>query len=105
MSWLEFIAKIIDSLVWPASSLITGANVSSVGLILDIVGALLLWRYVAEIDFAEKDEFLKGNAVLNVADPTPEEIRSYKRNVFISRIGVALLVIGFSLQVVGNYVP
>ena len=87
------------------NNLMTGANVSTVGLFLDIVGALLLWRYVVEIDFVEKDEFLKGNAVLTPADPTPEEIRSYKRRIVISRIGVAFLVIGFSLQVVGNYVP
>ena len=83
----------------------TGPDLTSLGLVLDIIGALILWRYVAEINFADKKDFLKGNASLVLADPTPEQIRSYKLSIWLSRLGIALLLVGFVLQLLGNYVP
>ena len=83
----------------------TGDNITAIGLALDIIGALLLWKYVVEINFADKKDYLKGNATLVLADPTPEQIRRYKRNITLSRFGIGLLIAGFFLQLIGNYVP
>ena len=82
----------------------TGANFTAIGLVLDIIGALLLWRYVVEINFADKEDYLKGSATLVLADPTPESIQRYKRNITLSRIAIGLLVAGFIFQLIGNYV-
>lgn len=78
--------------------------VSSIGLVLDIVGALLTWYCVAEISYASKSAYLKGAARLELTDPTPDDIRRYKRRVFGSRIGVVLILLGFVAQLISNYV-
>jgi len=83
----------------------TGANITAIGLVLDIVGAVLLWQFIVEINFADKADYLKGNATLILADPTPEEIQKYKRNIFVSRAAIVFLVLGFILQLIGNYLP
>ena len=79
-------------------------TLNSIGLVLDIIGALMLWRFVAEIAFADRDEFLKGHGQLRVFDPTPEQIGAFKRNMLFSRIGIGLLVVGFLFQLLSNYV-
>lgn len=56
--------------------------INSLGLIFDIIGALMLWYFVVEINYADKIEFLKGNAVIDLKDPTPEQISSYRRKCF-----------------------
>jgi hypothetical protein len=84
-------------------ALITKSNLSVIGLTLDIIGVVLLWFFVAEINFADKKDYLEGNATLTVEDPTPEEIKSYKRKILITRIAMAMIVIGFILQFIGNY--
>lgn len=83
----------------------TGTNITALGLVFDIIGALVIWHYVAEINFADKADYLKGNATLILADPNPEQIRSYKWKILMSRIGIALLITGFCLQLIGNYFP
>lgn len=83
---------------------LSGENITAFGLLLDIVGAILLWHYVAEINFADKEEYLKGNALLELKDPTQEEINAFKKKILFTRVGIALLVIGFTLQLIGNYV-
>jgi hypothetical protein len=77
--------------------------INSLGLMLDIIGALMLWYFVVEINYADKIEFLKGNAVIDLADPTPGQVSRYKRKMFLSRVGVGLLVLGFVLQLASNY--
>lgn len=81
----------------------TGSDITAIGLVLDIAGAVLLWQFVVEINFADKADYLKGNATLNLADPTPEQIQEYKRNICVSRAAIALLILGFVLQLIGNY--
>ena len=83
----------------------TGANITAIGLVFDIAGAVLLWQFVVEINFADKANYLKGNATLDLADPTPEQIQKYKRNILVSRAAIVLLILGFILQLIGNYLP
>ncbi|MEI8656179.1 hypothetical protein [Vibrio sp. Hal054] len=78
-------------------------NLSVLGLTLDIIGVILLWIFVAEISFADKKEFLKGNATLHITDPTHKEVQSYKWRVRITRLAMALVVIGFLCQLASIY--
>ena len=83
----------------------SGPDINSLGLLLDVVGALLIWHFVAQVNLIDEARYLKGSARLTVSDPTPEQIRSYKLRVFTSRAGILLLVVGFSLQLASNHVP
>ena len=76
---------------------------NSTGLVFDIVGAILIWFFVAEVNFASKEEYLKGNAALVLDDPTPDKIAAFKRNTLMSRVGMVSLVIGFILQLASNF--
>jgi hypothetical protein len=78
-------------------------TINSLGLALDIIGALMIWYFVAEVNYASKREFLRGNAEIDLADPSPEQISSYKNRVRLSRVGMGLLVLGFLLQLLSNY--
>ena len=83
----------------------SSTDINSLGLVLDIIGALLIWQFVAEVNFADKAGYVKGHATLALLDPTPEQIRSYKLRLLMSRIGIFLLIAGFVLQLASNYVP
>jgi len=76
---------------------------NSAGLVFDIVGAVLIWIFVVEINFASKEKYLKGNAAIELFDPTPDKIAAYKRNVLMSRVGMVSLIIGFILQLASNF--
>jgi len=36
------------------------AHLNTAGIILRIIGALLIWFFLGELNFAKKDEYLKG---------------------------------------------
>ena len=79
------------------------ACINSLGLIVNIVGALMLWYFVPEINLVDKAALAKDHTTLVLADPNQQQINAYKRRVFLSRAGVILLVFGFILQLVSNY--
>lgn len=72
--------------------------VSSVGLCLDIIGAVLVWRYglPSEVD-------PEGRQFIAASDRDPNEVakaRVYRR---LQHLGIGSLVVGFTLQLVGNW--
>jgi hypothetical protein len=79
------------------------AHLNTVGIMLTLIGALLIWIFIGELNFAKKDEYLKGHGTVEIPDPTPEDIKKLKRNIFLSRIGMALIVIGGFLEILSNY--
>jgi hypothetical protein len=79
------------------------ACINSLGLIFDMLGALMLWYFVPEINLVDKAALLKDQTTMVLADPNQQQINAYKRRVFLSRAGVILLVVGFTLQLVSNY--
>jgi len=79
------------------------AHLNTVGIMLTLIGALLIWFFIGEINFAKKDEYLKGIGELEVPNPPPEDIKKLKRNIFLSRMGMALIVVGGFLEIVSNY--
>lgn len=80
----------------------TSMLLNSIGLVFDIVGAVLIWFFVAEINFANKEFYLQGDAVIDLEDPSPEKIKAFKRNIMLSRIGIVALVVGFIFQLASN---
>ncbi len=74
--------------------------VSSVGLILDIVGVILLFKYGLPADVREKG----GTIIIFGGGKRDEEAkrehRYYRR---MSRIGLGCLMVGFSLQLASNF--
>ncbi|MEY8214878.1 MAG: hypothetical protein RPR97_10415 [Colwellia sp.] len=82
------------------------SNASWLGLILDIIGAGLLWVYgiTATIDHPEFNLVMKNSLVVSGDDGL---VRDSKKQIKIvkrwSKLGLFLLVIGFLFQALGNY--
>jgi hypothetical protein len=74
-------------------------TINSIGLILDISGGLMLFFYglPPSID-------LHGYQHRIVSQVDEDEKKRAKTHIFISRIGVILLIFGFLLQLASNYI-
>ncbi len=79
------------------------SHMNSVGVLLSAAGAFLVWLFIAELNFAEKDEYLKGRGSLKIGDPSPAEIKKFKTRIWFSRIGLILILLGGLLQIISNY--
>ena len=77
--------------------------INSIGILLSTVGSFLVWRYLTEINFADKEKYLQGEGVLVVPSPTPEDIKKFKRSLALSETGLVLIIWGGALQVISNY--
>ena len=73
--------------------------VSSVGLVLDIVGVSLLFKYGLSPELRESG----GSVLVWGGGMSSEEAKEYRRYKRMSRIALGLLVVGFVLQIVGNF--
>lgn len=76
---------------------------NSLGVALATLGAFLVWYFIAQLNFADKEAYLKGEGVLTVPSPTPEDIKKLKREIFLSRVGLFLILVGGALQIISNY--
>ncbi|MBC7369815.1 MAG: hypothetical protein H7343_23875 [Undibacterium sp.] len=77
------------------------SDISSLGLIFDIGGATLLWRF----GLPEVEVYRSGRipAVYNPASPEQEKkIQKYDR---LAKLAVVLLTLGFVLQLIGTEWP
>ena len=72
--------------------------INSVGLALDILGVILLFLYGLPEEISKT-----GARHLVLEDEEKEEVEKWKRYKKKSYLGLALLVIGFSLQLVSNW--
>ena len=81
------------------------SHLNTAGLILAIIGALLVWIFVGELTVVhDKAEYLKGHARITLSDPKSEEVKKFQRTVCLSRLGIALILVGEALQIISNYV-
>ena len=71
--------------------------INSCGLALDILGVVLLFFFGLPADVRE------GGGTVLLWGEDPEGARRYRRARALSRLGLALLVAGFGLQIAGNY--
>ncbi|MDO9069073.1 MAG: hypothetical protein Q7W05_11530 [Deltaproteobacteria bacterium] len=74
--------------------------VNSIGLICDAVGVLLIWKY------GLPEAISRTGAVHLILEQTDDaEIVKAKKFDRWARVGIALLVLGFILQLVSNFIP
>jgi len=74
--------------------------INSAGLVLDIVGAMMLAKFGLPPDFNPL-----GESALIIEKINQDEVN--KGNLYrrLGRIGIALIVAGFALQLVSNFWP
>ena len=70
--------------------------INSLGLVLDIIGVLLLFRYGLPIDITNR-------GILGISQRM-EKQKDDRRYLTRSYIGLSLLIIGFILQIVSNFI-
>ena len=78
----------------------SAASINSVGLFLDILGVILLFR------FALPSRVIEGPPVLSFGegpDSTKQREKQQKWSKFWSWLGLVLLILGFVLQIVSNH--
>ena len=77
--------------------------INSLGLVLATFGAFLVWYFIAELNFADKEAYLRGVGQMTVPRPMPEDIKKLKMEIFLSRTGLALILVGGVLQIISNF--
>jgi hypothetical protein len=78
-------------------------HINTLGVIFTTLGSFLVWRYLTELNWADKEAFLKGKGVLTVPSPTEDDIKKFKCQLRLSKLGLGLILLGGALQVVSNY--
>jgi len=74
--------------------------VNSIGLICDVMGALFVWKY------GLPEAMSRTGAIYLIAEQSDEdEITKAKKFDRWARLGIGLLVFGFVLQFVSNFIP
>ena len=77
--------------------------INTLGVALTTIGTFLVWYFIAQINFADQDAFLRGDGILTVPSPTQEDIKKLKIRIMLSKIGIGLIVFGGLLQIISNY--
>ena len=80
-------------------------HLNTLGVVLSTVGSYLVWRYLTELNFADKDAYLQGKGSLRIPAPTEQEVAKFKHSVRLSKLGLGLIIAGGLAQVVSNYLP
>jgi hypothetical protein len=77
------------------SALLEYANLlNSAGVFFASAGSILVWRYLTEISFVDKEAYLRGQGVLTVPMPSKSDIPRFKRSMGLSRLGIRMILIG-----------
>lgn len=79
--------------------------INSLGVVLATIGAYLIWRNIAQVNFADKEAFLRGKGILTIPNPTPEDIKKLRLEITLSKLGLGLILIGGLLQMTSNFMP
>jgi hypothetical protein len=78
-------------------------HISSLGVVLTTLGSFLVWRFLTELNWADKNAFLQGKGVLRIPAPEAEDVRKFKLQLNLSRLGLGLIILGGFLQIISNY--
>ena len=76
---------------------------SSIGLLLDIAGVVLLFFFGLPSDAGNSS----GGMTIDMpaGDQTEGRVKKYQRYKTLSRVALGLLLVGFLLQIVSNHLP
>ena len=80
-------------------SFFSKTNVNSIGLLFDVVGVLLIAYSFKNI----RREKITASAWSPTGDKKEKMEKEHKKLLLIDRCGMAFLIVGFSLQIVSNY--
>ena len=75
--------------------------INSVGLLLDMTGVALLFKFGLPNDMTKPGNFQPLHVEV---DLNPEDVRLWRRYKRLSRLGLTFLILGFALQIVSNHV-
>lgn len=78
---------------------------STIGILLTSIGSFLAWKYLTELNWADKEAFLRGEGIFTVPSPTEADVIKFRRQLRLSKIGLALILIGGAVQIVSNHYP
>ena len=80
-------------------------HINTLGILLSAIGSFLVWRYLTELSWADKEAFLRGEGVMTVPSPTEDEIQKFKLQLKLSKLGLAMILLGGLVQIISNYFP
>jgi hypothetical protein len=78
-------------------------HINTIGIILTIVGSFLVWKYLTELSWADKEAYIRGEGILTIPSPTEADIKKFRRQLCLSKIGLIIIVLGGTLQIISNY--
>lgn len=77
--------------------------INSLGILLATLGSFLVWKFIKDISFADKEAYLNGKGLLIVPKVDDADVKKYKKSVFFSNLGLVLILCGGILQIISNY--
>lgn len=78
-------------------------HLNTLGVIFSPIGSYLVWRYLTELNFADKESYLQGKGLMTIPVPTEQEVAKFKRSIILSKLGLGLIIAGGLTQVISNY--
>ena len=78
-------------------------HINTLGIISATLGSFLVWRYLTELNWADKEAFLKGEGRMVIPSPSEQDVKKFKCQLRLSKLGLGLILLGGALQVVSNY--
>lgn len=78
-------------------------HLSTLGIILTTIGSFLVWKYLTELNWADKDAFLKGKGVMTIPSPSEAGVKKFKYQLWMSKLGLGLIVFSGAVQIISNY--
>lgn len=78
-------------------------HINTLGIISATLGSFLVWRYLTELNWADKEAFLKGEGRMVIPSPSEQDVKKFKYQLRLSKLGLGLILLGGALQVVSNY--
>jgi hypothetical protein len=80
-------------------------HLNTAGILLTTIGSFLVWKYLTELNWADKGAFLRGDGLFTVPSATEAEIRRFRRQLRLSKLGLSLIMLGGAFQIGSNYCP
>lgn len=77
--------------------------INSLGVACATLGAFLVWRFLTQITFVDQEAYLAGRGLLTIPNPSEQDVQQRKRAILLSKLGLAMIVLGGVLQILGNF--
>ena len=88
-----------------ANKLKMKVHINTLGIILATIGSFLVRKYSTELNWADKEAFLRCEVSFVVPSPTAKDIKKFKCHLRLSKLGLVFIIVGGLAQVISNYFP